>query len=407
VVPEVGRAVEAGAVFAAEDFGPYGRRRDRQLDLTLVGSSYAVSPGTITKADGTPYRVFTPFSRAWRQHGWPPPSPPVGPTAPAARLRSPTWVRDVRSDRIPEDPQIDLVLLAAGEAAARRRLDEFLTAGLDSYHQDRNFADRPGTSRLSPYLKWGALHPRTILRRLSDHEGSGRHRRSAGAAARPSAGVVDAFRSAGAEAFRLELAWREFYADVLFNRPDSARRHWNSAFDSMPYATGARATTRAEAWKAGRTGFPIVDAGMRQLLGEGWVHNRVRMIVASFFLKDLHLPWTVGARHFMSHLVDADLASNQHGWQWVNGSGTDAAPYFRVFNPVTQGAKFDPSGAYVRRWVPELRGVPAEAIHDPARLADVRSRLDAPAGLRDYPEPIVDHLRERAEALRRYQATRA
>ena len=398
VVPAVARGVEASAVFAAEDFGPYGRRRDGQLDLSLVGSNYAVPPGTVVKSDGTPYKVFTPFYRAWRQHGWAPPAPPVG-QAPVM------WVRDVRSDPIPADPRIDAVLPAAGESAARRRLDEFVADGLDAYDKERNFADQPGTSRISTYLRWGALHPRTVLGRLPGSAGAGAFR-SAGAGAFRSAGA-EAFRSAGAEAFRLELAWREFYADVLFDRPDSARHHWKRTFDAMTYATGPRAATRAEAWEAGRTGFPIVDAGMRQLRGEGWVHNRVRMIVASFFLKDLHLPWTLGARHFMAHLVDADLASNQHGWQWVNGSGTDAAPYFRVFNPVSQGAKFDPSGAYVRRWVPELRGVPTRAIHDPARLAELRGRLDAPKGLRDYPEPIVDHSHERVEALRRYQVTGA
>jgi deoxyribodipyrimidine photo-lyase len=152
-----------------------------------------------------------------------------------------------------------------------------------------------------------------------------------------------------------------------------------------------------EAWKAGRTGFPIVDAGMRQLLGEGWMHNRVRMIVASFLVKDLHLEWQHGARHFAEHLVDFDLASNQHGWQWVAGCGTDAAPYFRVFNPTTQGKKFDPDGAYVRRWVPELAGVPSKNVHEPHRMDE------PPPG---YPRPIVDHAEERRESLRRYEALR-
>jgi deoxyribodipyrimidine photo-lyase len=163
----------------------------------------------------------------------------------------------------------------------------------------------------------------------------------------------------------------------------------------MTYASPTSAVFAA--WCAGRTGYPIVDAGMRQLLGQGWMHNRVRMIVASFLVKDLHIEWTHGARHFMQHLVDADLASNQHGWQWTAGTGTDPAPYHRVFNPVTQGVKFDPAGDYVRRWVPELRGISGKAVHEPWRVAD------PPAG---YPERIVDHATERRVALERYQQTR-
>lgn len=368
VVPSVAKEVEAASVLAAEDFGPYGRTRDSALDLRLVGSAYAVPPGTVVKGDGTPFKVFTPFYKAWRAHGWPGPSP----------VPNVEWAGGIRSDGVPADPHLDAALPEAGEAAALARLDSFVARGLPAYGPERNFADRDGTSRLSPYLKWGAVHPRTVLARL---------------------GAED-------EAFRRELAWREFYADVLLDRPDSARHHWNPSFAAMPYDRGRGAAGRLAAWKSGTTGFPIVDAGMRQLLGEGWVHNRVRMIVASFFLKDLHLPWTEGARHFMAHLVDADLASNQHGWQWVNGSGTDAAPYFRVFNPITQGKKFDPSGAYVRRWVPELREVAGTAVHDPEALGALKGRLDTPAGLDRYPDPIVDHAAERADALERYQLTR-
>jgi deoxyribodipyrimidine photo-lyase len=189
------------------------------------------------------------------------------------------------------------------------------------------------------------------------------------------------------------LAFRDFYAAVLHQWPASAWRNWNAAFDDIDVDTGADAVTAFEAWKQGRTGFPIVDAGMRQLLATGFMHNRVRMIVASFLVKDLHLPWQWGARWFMEQLVDADVASNQHGWQWCAGTGTDAAPYFRVFNPTAQGEKFDPAGDYVRRWVSELA--------DPEiKGADVhRLKAGRPPG---YPEPIVDHAAERNEALRRY-----
>src|SRR5690606_11652169 len=165
--------------------------------------------------------------------------------------------------------------------------------------------------------------------------------------------------------YRSELAWREFYADVLFHRPETARRNYDKAFDVLPTASGVAAERAFAAWCDGRTGFPIVDAGMRQLKAEGWLPNRIRMVTASFLVKDLHLPWRWGARHFMRLLVDGDLASNQHNWQWVAGCGTDAAPYFRIFNPTTQGERFDPDGDYVRTWVPELAHAPGKAVHQP------------------------------------------
>jgi len=222
---------------------------------------------------------------------------------------------------------------------------------------------------MSVHLKWGEIHPRTMLADLTL-----RHGQAGGT---------------GPAAFRTELAWREFYADVLWRRPASARDYLSPAFRHMEYdEPGDRFTT----WQEGRTGYPIVDAGMRQLQATGWMHNRVRM-VASFLVKDLHLEWQHGARHFMRHLVDGDLASNQHGWQWVAGCGTDAAPYFRVFNPTSQGRRFDPGGDYVRRWVAELRDVDARYVHEPHK---------DPAGLPDgYPPPVVDHPAERREALER------
>ena len=192
---------------------------------------------------------------------------------------------------------------------------------------------------------------------------------------------------------RVELAWREFYADVLFHHPDSGWTNLQRRMDAMPVDTDADARQRFRRWCDGTTGFPIVDAGMRELLGIGWMHNRVRMIVASFLVKDLHLPWQWGARHFMQHLVDGDLASNSHGWQWTAGTGTDAAPYFRIFNPTTQSEKFDPDGDYIRAWVPELAAVATAQIHAPGS-----ARPDG------YPVPMVDHGAERQEALARYKS---
>jgi deoxyribodipyrimidine photo-lyase len=231
---------------------------------------------------------------------------------------------------------------------------------------------RTSTSRLSPYLKWGCIHPRQLLAKLG--------------------------RSTAHEAFRSELCWREFYADVLWHRPDTVSQALIPAMRHMEIDVGPDADAAFGAWAEGRTGYPIVDAGMRQLAAEGWMHNRLRMIVASFLVKDLHLDWSRGARYFMTQLVDGDLASNHHGWQWVAGTGTDASPYFRVFNPVTQGERFDPEGDYVRRWVPELRSIAGPGVHRPWIQDD-----GPPAG---YPAPIVDHEQERAEALRRYAAVR-
>jgi deoxyribodipyrimidine photo-lyase len=219
------------------------------------------------------------------------------------------------------------------------------------------------------------VHPRTLLADLARRRGDS----------------VDTYRS--------EIAWREFYADVLFSRPDSARENYDKAFDALPLASGKAAEEAFDRWREGRTGFPIVDAGMRQLRAQAWMHNRVRMITASFLVKDLHLPWWLGARHFMQLLVDGDLASNQHGWQWTAGTGTDAAPYFRVFNPVTQGEKFDPDGDYVREFVPELRGIAGKAVHRPWELPG-----GPPGG---YPAPMVDHKAERLEALDRYERVKA
>jgi len=369
VVPRVAHEADARAVHVSADFGPYGTRRDaavqnglRAVELVRTGSPYAVSPGRVHTVGGSPFKVFTPFYRAWLAHGWPVPAAPI-----AGHVE---WRTDLAGIDIPADPGLPagLVLPDAGEAAAREAWRTYCESHLAAYAEVRDRPDLDRTSRVSPYLKWGCLHPRTLLADL---------------------GAAD-------ETFRKEVAWREFYASVLHAWPNSAREYFQPQLAAMPYADGDSAAF--DAWRAGRTGYPIVDAGMRQLLGEGWMHNRVRMIVASFLVKDLHIEWTHGARHFMRHLVDADLASNQHGWQWTAGTGTDPVPFFRVFNPVTQARKFDPDGDYVRRWIPELRAVGGAAVHEPWLL---------PAGVPEgYPPPIVDHARERAEALARYQSVR-
>jgi deoxyribodipyrimidine photo-lyase len=377
VLSQVCAEVGATSVHVSRETTPFGRRRDELVSRALevagiafvrTGTPYAVGPGVIRNGSGAPYQVFTPFQSAWTEHGWP------GPSGEPGRLRLATGTSDdsarqlldeaLGADGLPELPD-------AGEAAAGRRLAAFVESGLAGYDEARDRPDLAATSRLSPYLKLGALHPRTVLDAIAGRRG------------------------AGAERFRAEIAWREFYADVLWHHPRSA---WADLRGSLTAIRYDEPDGRVDAWKAGRTGYPIVDAGMRQLLRYGWVHNRVRMITASFLTKDLHVWWPVGARHFLDHLIDGDIASNNPGWQWVAGTGTDAAPYFRVFNPVTQGQKFDPDGDYVRRFVPELAHLEGAAVHEPWK------HQDGYAG--GYPARIVDHAKERVEALARYRDVR-
>lgn len=374
VVPQVAEQSGSKVVHVTAEHTPYGRRRDARVAAALAeigvvgqpdGTPYAVPPGEVRTQSGTPYQVFTPFSRGWREHGWddPLPTPEV------------TW-RRMRNDADATERLAAAVkgfeLPEAGEAAALRRWKEFVADDLDDYDTARDLPADDRTSRLSPYLKVGAVHPRQLLADLGSRDS-----RSA-----PSS-------TNGLHRYATELAWRDFYADVLWHRPASAwtdLRRLGISYDDP--------TADIEAWRQGRTGYPLVDAGMRQLAAEGWMHNRVRMITASFLTKDLHAWWPVGAQHFLDQLIDGDVASNNHGWQWCAGTGTDASPYFRVFNPVTQGKKFDPTGDYVRRWVPELAHLPGNAVHEPWK-----HELGYEA---DYPQRIVDHDAERLVALERY-----
>lgn len=369
IIPSLAREIAASAVHISADYGNFGRTRDAAAEAALAdlgtpllrtGSPYAVAPGRILKDDGTPYKVYTPFWRAWMRHGW---------RAPAASdTAAPQWIA-LPTEAVPADDDLGTLRLpGAGEQAAHERWEWFRDNALLDYDKLRDRADLDGTSRLGAALRFGELHPRTLLAELGD--------------------------APGHEVFRKELAWREFYADVLWHNPRTATEYLDQRFASMEYDDGTRAEARFDAWREGRTGFPFVDAGMRQLLAEGWMHNRVRMVVASFLVKDLHLEWQRGAAWFAQMLRDFDLASNQHGWQWTAGCGTDASPYFRIFNPVAQGQKFDPQGDYVRRHVPELAHIPGAAVHEPWKTA---------AGYQhNYPRQIVDHAVERAEALRRY-----
>jgi deoxyribodipyrimidine photo-lyase len=359
VVPAMAGEVGAVSVHVSADHAPYGRRRDRAVEdalecpLVATGSPYAVAPGRLVNQQNRSYQVFTPYFRAWLEHGW------RQPVDPPAKVR---WV-SAAGDSLPKTT-VD----GAGEQAALEHWQDYLDE-VAQYADERDRPDLDSTSRMSIPLKYGEIHPRTMLAGLARK------------------------RSAGAEAYRRELAWREFCADLLARYPDAAWKPLRSEFERMEYDEPGKAF---DAWREGRTGFPFVDAGMRQLAESGFVHNRVRMVVASFLVKDLHVHWKFGARWFMRSLRDGDLASNSLNWQWVAGCGTDAAPYFRIFNPVGQGLKFDPNGDYVRRWIPELRHLDGKAAHEPWKHG----------GADGYPDPLVDHAEARREALRRYDAIR-
>jgi deoxyribodipyrimidine photo-lyase len=380
-VPRVAQASGATSVHISADFAPYGRARDQavqqelarfDIELRRTGSPYAVAPGTLINASGEPFQVFSTFHRAWLDHG-------VHDPAPAVPVGSVRWLKADDQDFV-EDPDPELAQLA-GETPARKAWQAWLTKdsnGVSDYERLHDFPGLDATSHLSIALRWGHLHPRTVL------------------------GDLAPLRSKGAIALARQIAWRDFFADTLFHRPDAVTEPIRPEFSRMPTDEPERskaAAERLQAWQQGRTGYPLVDAGMRQLQAEGWMHNRVRMVVASFLIKDLHIGWWHGAEWFMAQLRDGDISQNQLNWQWVAGCGTDPAPYFRVFNPVTQSEKFDANGTYIRRYIPELAEVPDEHLHQPWRAPN-----GLPAG---YPEPIVDHAAERKEALDRYAATRS
>ena len=355
-------------IHATESFDPEGIAEQRSLaaklrgtgvELILEDSYYAVKPGTVVKpSDGTAYRVYTPFFRAWFQIGWP---------APAKLAKGFVWAARKGASQVPKPTKPSPIAVRAGEKFALETFKRFQKKSLYDYSDNRNRADMSGTSHLSHALAHGEIHPRTLLAELSDVEGH----------------LV----------FRKEIAWREFYADVLFRNQHTIDDYYEPRYKNMRYDTGAKAKAKLERWQQGKTGFPMVDAGMRQLLATGWMHNRVRMIVASFLIKDLHLEWQQGARWFEENLSDFDPASNSHGWQWTAGCGTDASPYYRVFNPILQGYKFDPNGDYVRKFIPELSHLAGKEVHEPWSLVD---------GLvNGYPEPMLDHGAERDESLAR------
>ena len=378
--------IGAKAVVWNRAYEPYAIERDKRLKAALLargigaesfGGSLLREPWEVRTAAGTPFKVFTPYWRAGFAQ-WQPSPPLPAPTS----LRS--AIAAIESESLadwnltPSNPDWSGGLRTAwhpGEPSAQFQLSGFL-ARLSEYAGSRDAPAAAATSRLSPHLHFGEISPRQIWHAVSSQP-----------------------PSSSAEKFLSEIGWREFSHHLLFYNPQLPHAPLDSKFASFPWSSDAEKFVR---WTRGRTGFPIVDAGMRELWATGWMHNRVRMIAASFLVKQLGVDWRRGAEWFWDTLVDADLANNSASWQWVAGCGTDAAPFFRIFNPVLQGEKFDPHGAYVRRWVPELQLMPDEFIHKPwTAPSELRK------GVKSYPEPIVDLAAARARALEAYRSLSA
>jgi len=357
--------------------------RASEIAAESFNASLLFEPGDVRTRAGRPFTVFTPFWKACRTG-----APVRAPLKPPGRIAAPTaWPESASLASLELEPRIDWAagIRAAwrpGEAGAHTQLRRFLKESLGGYAEGRNRPDRSDTSRLSPHLRFGEIGPRQIWHAVRERETL----RGGGPA-----------RSAAV--YLSEIGWREFAHHLLFHFPGISDAALRPEFAEFPWRRGALMRRQLTAWQQGKTGYPIVDAGMRELWTTGWMHNRARMIAASFLVKDLLVDWRQGARWFWDTLVDADLANNTLGWQWTAGCGADAAPYFRVFNPVLQGQTFDPQGRYVRRWVPELEKIPAKWIHRPWEAP--RGVLSA-AGVKlgaTYPRPIVDHALARGRAL--------
>ena len=365
----------AGKICAEADYSPFALRRDEAvgsaLPLTLVHGLTIHPPGSVVKGDSAPYTIFTPFRNAWL-------SLPLD----DYEIPSPSQMQPHQIlSSIPLPDSRENPLFPAGEAAAHHRLQEFLKSSLSRYDLDRDRPDLEGTSRLSPYIRFGQLSMRYVYAQgVSFARSSG--------------------ENSGISSWLNELVWREFFIHILAAFPHVLRGAFRPNLHAVPWRDS---TADLQTWQAGLTGYPLVDAGMRQLAQTGWMHNRARMITASFLAKHLLINWQAGEEWFMRHLLDGDPASNNGGWQWSAGTGTDAAPYFRIFNPVLQSRKFDPSGDYIRAWIPELASVPRDYVHEPWLMPlDVQSACGVRIG-RDYPSPIVEHAAARERALAAYK----
>jgi deoxyribodipyrimidine photo-lyase len=386
-IPALADEAGAQAVFWTSDVAPYARARDARVTdgLRETGvaprpctGGYCIDIGRPRTRDGRPFRVFSPFARTWAKAG----RRDVG----RAPRTLPALPSRVRRGRLPSlealglrlDGDVPDPVCEPGEAAARAALAAFLRGPVAAYAR-RNDIPAGGSSVLSPYLRWGCLSARECEERARSRGGR------------------------GAEAWVRQLCWRDFYAHLLLHHPESATQELQERYRGALEWSSSRG--RLEAWQEGRTGFPLVDAGMRQLRETGWMHNRVRLVVGSFLTKDLHLDWRKGEAWFARLLLDGEPAQNTGNWQWIASVGADPAPAFRrMYNPARHQERYDPDGAYVRRWVPELRDVPDERLAEPWAMSDEEQRAAGCVIGRDYPEPVVDHAVERRRALERYGA---
>ena len=367
VLRQLIQETHATAIFTEEDYTPYARKRDSQiasqLPLQLILGQTVHHPEFVKKADGKPYTIYTPYSKIWKSF-----------------LQEIKIIPAPKNINTPAGIQSDIIpafetnpLFPAGEAEALKRLKDFTSKRIFAYDEARNRMDLDGTSSLSPYLRFGMLGLRQAV----------------------SAAKQASAESRGAEVWLNELIWREFYIQILYHFPHVSQNAFNASLANIPWRNNE---SEFSAWKNGLTGMPIVDAAMRQLKETGWMHNRARMIVASFLVKDLLIDWRWGEAWFMENLLDGDIAANNGGWQWTAGTGTDAAPYFRIFNPVLQSAKFDPEGNYIRKWVPELSGLNAKEIHTP---------WDFDIKISGYPErAIVDRGIVKERTLKAYSISK-
>jgi deoxyribodipyrimidine photo-lyase len=403
VLPRLAREVHAGAVYWNRALTPGQASEDDRLAQVLrrgnvkakqCTANVLVDPEAILNRSGRPYAVFTPFWHALMERALPLPQPAPTRIPATGPLLNDTATTNL-ADQAARDWSHGFADQAArdwshgfaaawqpGEAGARRLLARVPDL-LPTYARDRDRVDRTATSRLSPHLHYGELSPRQLwhtVRDLADHDPNGA-------------------LTGGAEALLRQLAWREFAHHLLHHHPETSEQPLRSTFDRFTWRDDPEAL---RAWQQGQTGYPLVDAGMRQLWQTGWMHNRARLVCASFLTKDLLLPWQAGARWFWDTLLDADLANNSFGWQWVAGCGADAAPYYRIFNPVLQGRRFDPQGSYVRRWVPELQSLPDAWIQAPWEApSEVLAAAEISLG-ETYPLPIIAHDVARRRALGAY-----
>lgn len=403
VIRDLVRDSGAAGIAWNRDYTPFARRRDAQVEALLRDlnvetcideEAVILGPDDVRTGDGRPYAVYTPYWRRWRALVERRRDEALREVEPPLLHPVPDHIADLA---IPDIADLGMIVSQrippGGETPGNARLAAFvdLTAAhsIAGYADGRNLMAEPATSRLSPYLRFGCVAPRAALRaalRLLDSVGNDQ-------TAQRTARSVETWIG--------ELAWRDFYYQILWHYPHVLQRSFKAQYDALAWENDP---ALFDAWKEGRTGYPIVDAAMRQLNQEAWMHNRARMIVASFLTKDLLIDWRWGERHFMQQLVDGDHAANNGGWQWSAGTGTDAQPYFRIFNPVSQGQKFDPQGVYVRRYLPELAQVPDRYIHAPWTMPRAEQQQCGVIVGRDYPAPIVDHAERRMRALALYRA---